>query len=147
MKKGNAAVWIVAVVVVLLVLGYALKNRGSAPTGGESAVAANSLSAGEQAAGKEAVIASVELKDAAHLVIHAAGPDGSPAGVLGLVSLQPGSYQNVNVTLSEEAASGATLYAMLHPDLEGNGQYDAAAEGTPMTGADGAPLNVMLTVK
>ena len=145
MKKGTSAVWIVVVVVVLLVLSYALKNKGSAPA--TEPVAENTLSAGDQLAGKEAMVASVMLKDAAHLVIHKAGPDGSPAGVLGLVSLAPGSYTDVKVSLSEDVLAGATLYATLRPDLEGTGQYEAESEGTPMLGADGQPLNVQVTVK
>lgn len=90
----------------------------------------------------------VEHGVAGFIVIHEdSGGIGGVIGASGL--LAPGVHEGVVVTLDRLAVDGERLYAMLHADGDGNGQYDGPGIDPPVVDGDGVviapPFTVSLT--
>lgn len=151
----NKILWIVILVVVLGGLywsmnkdsgSYKMDDTSSETSAAPAAATAtdNALSAGDQKAGKEVMIASLSLKEAASVVVHADAK--GPGEVIGSITKPAGVYTNLVVPLTKDVKAGDILYPMLHPD-NGDGKYTSTEEGSPLLDAAGKPIMVQVTVK
>ena len=76
--------------------------------------------------GTSIVVASVTLPSPGFIAVHA-DADGGPGAVIGHSDLLPtGTSINVAVTLDEALAGSATVWPMVHIDVDGDGVYDFA---------------------
>lgn len=85
--------------------------------------------------GNTVVIASVSSNAAGWMVIHA-DSEGGPGAVIGHAPVIAGDNSNVVVEIDTSMAT-ETLYAMLHVDAGGEGEYEFPGEDGPATDADG----------
>ena len=70
------------------------------------------------------VVASVTLPAPGFIAVHG-DADGSPGTVIGHSDLLPaGVSENVTVVFDEALAGSATVWPMVHIDLDGNGEYE-----------------------
>lgn len=102
--------------------------------------------------GTTIVVASVTLPAPGFIAIHA-DADGSPGPVVGHSDLLPaGDSANVTVTLDEPLTESATLWPMVHIDINDNGVYeffppDEVIDGPGVTDAgEVAVIPVEMTV-
>ena len=74
--------------------------------------------------GSSIVVASVTLPSAGFIAVHA-DADGGPGAVIGHSDLLPaGTSTDVVVTLDAAMTASATVWPMVHIDLDGDGVYD-----------------------
>jgi plastocyanin len=97
-----------------------------------------------QTPGLTATVHSVTLAKASYVVIHEDN-NGAPGTIIGQsVLLQPGTYTDVNVTVTTKLEAGKTYYAMIHTD-NGDGVY-ATADDVPAKDASGNVVMVSFMV-
>ncbi len=78
---------------------------------------------GQDSDGSSIVVASVSLPASGFIAVHA-DADGSPGAIIGHSELLPaGESTNVVVTLDEPLTASATLWPMVHIDIDGDGVY------------------------
>lgn len=93
----------------------------------ESASKGTSISVGviqaeDQLAGRSVRVASVTLEREGWVVIHEE-KEGRPGAVLGAAWLPAGSHENVEVNLLRGMEAGRRYYAMLHQEVNGDGNH------------------------
>lgn len=76
----------------------------------------------DQLAGRSASVASVILEREGWVVIHEE-KEGRPGAVLGAAWLPAGSHENVEVNLLRGMEAGRRYYAMLHQEVNGDGNH------------------------
>jgi|GEM_PF-1172726 hypothetical protein len=127
---------------------------GSVETVAQQQQGTASVSISDQSTdGTTVVVDSVTVEDGGFIAIHDSSlNDGEVlASVIGASDyLEPGSYENLTVELSDPITEADTLIPMAHRDTNGNEEYDfvtseAGADG-PYT-ADGGPVTDAATVE
>ena len=120
-------------------------DTGPATTGGDSAAPASQPSSiivdAQDSDGTTIVVASIDLPAPGFIAVHGDG-GGSPGPVIGHSGLLPaGTSTDVSVTLDQPLDADATVYPMVHIDMNANGVYefappDVTTDGPGLT-ADG----------
>lgn len=120
----------------------------TAPARGPSEISADA----QESDGSSIVVASVTLPSQGFIAVHA-DMDGHPGPVIGHSDLLPaGTSTNVTVTLDEPLTASATLWPMVHIDMNSDGVYDfdppVLVEDSPGLFADNniAVISVEITV-
>lgn len=140
---------IVAIIIVVLIVVFALKRpiytpqpvSTTTPAAELTPLFANSVNVTNQSATGSATITSASFDQGGFIVIHASTQDGAPGEVIGYSEyLAPGSYDEVEITLTKPAKAGDTLFAMLHGD-DGDATYGFPDEDLPLKDETG---NVIL---
>ncbi len=81
------------------------------------------------------------------VVIHEANEDGDIGGAIGNTFISKGTSPDVTVNLDRDGVDGETLFAMLHIDGDGNGEYlFPNGPDTPVLDATGAVIAPPFTV-
>ena len=103
---------------------------GPATTGGDSAEPDSQPSSitvdAQESDGTTIVVASIDLPAPGFIAVHSDG-GGSPGPVIGHSDLLPaGTSTDVSVTLDQPFDADATVYPMVHIDMNNNGVYEFA---------------------
>lgn len=131
---------IVPIVIIVLIVVLVLKRPTYTPQSVSTTTPAteltplfeNSIQVANQAATSSATITSASFGQGGYIVIHAATADGAPGEVIGYSEyLAPGSYDNVQITLTKPVKIGDNLFAMLHGD-DGDQTYGFPDEDLPL---------------
>ena len=95
------------------------------PPAEEPPLSPSALEAADQSSdGTSMVVASVTLPSPGFIAVHA-DADGGPGAVIGHSELLPvGVSQNVTVVFDEALTESATVWPMVHIDLDSNGEYE-----------------------
>lgn len=94
------------------------------------------------AADRSVPVPGATIDERGWLVIHPEASGGGPNGAVTLAErqLEPGSHEDLSLTLDTLVAVEQTLYAMLHYDDPPDGEFTFPEDGDPAVTADGSPV-------